>query len=87
MARAAGTLSEGDKVLVQKVAINLRPTPGSTGLEGEFVVPSGSPYLCPGNSYDLKLSDGRSGQILVKQAHVGSDRPTRIEFVTKGPFV
>lgn len=90
MARITGIITIGDKIILPGVSINLLPNndpSGVMGFHGDFTVPVGSPHISAGTSCQLKCSDGRSGEILVKHVHVGSHQPTRVEFVTNGPFV
>jgi hypothetical protein len=87
MAHLTGTVSEGDKVLVQDVSISLRPNQSDIiGFEGDLVIPSGGPYPAPNKSYELKCSDGRSGQIFATRASASTGRPSRVEFQTSGRF-
>ena len=89
MAKIIGTLSDGEKIVVKDVSIDLRSTGAPGGLQGftgSFTLGPHDPFLAPGQSYTLTANDGRAGRILVAKASVGSNKPTTVEFHTSGPF-
>jgi hypothetical protein len=89
MARVIGTISKDDKVLISDVSINLlqnNSPSGLIGFRGAFVKPEDSPHISAGTSFQLKCSDGRSGEILIKKVSLGTRQPTTVEFVTSGQF-
>jgi hypothetical protein len=87
MARTTGTISDGDTVLFQDIAMSLQPTSGVLkGFQGEFEIPQGGAYVSPGKSFQLTCADGRSGKILIKSTHSGSNQASRVQFITTGPF-
>jgi hypothetical protein len=86
MAQVTGVISEVGKVLFQDIAIDLWQGTNPTIFRGEFGIPEDGPYLATAKLYDLKISDGRSGQILIRRVIYGSKQPTRVEFITTGPF-
>jgi hypothetical protein len=87
MAQVTGTISDGDKVLFQDLPMMLRPTSGVLkGFEGEFYAPVGSSYVFPGTSFQLTVSDGRAGEILIKSTRLGSNQGQQVEFRTQGRF-
>ena len=89
MPQVTGTISEGDKILVQDVLMSIRenpPTSPTRGFEGDFVLPAGASMPGVGKRYHLDMSDGRSGDILIKSAGVGSLQASRVRFASSGPF-
>jgi hypothetical protein len=86
MAQVTGVISEEGKVLFKGIAIDLWPGISPSIFRGEFVFPEDGPHLAIGKLCDLTLADGRSGQILIRRVIYGSKRPTRVEFITTGPF-
>jgi hypothetical protein len=89
MARVIGTISDGDKVLAHGAVIDLRDTGtpgGSKSFAGTFVLPKNVVAPPAGHKYLLAVSDGRSGQVLVKRVRFSSNSPTNVEFVNAGKF-
>jgi hypothetical protein len=86
MAHVTGVISEVGKVLFQGIAIELWPGIFPTIFRGKFVIPEDGPYLAAAQLCDLKISDGRFGQILIRRVIYESKQPTRVEFITTGPF-
>ncbi len=90
MAHVTGTISDGDTVLFRDVSIDLQPTNppgGPNGFRGEFEVPQGGPFIAAGRSCELKCSDGRSGEVLIRSVRLGSNQPARVVLAMTGPFV
>jgi hypothetical protein len=87
MVRDIGTINDGDTVLFQDMPMSFQPTGGVLkGFQGEFYVPQGGAYVSPGKSFQLTVSDGRTGQILIKSTHLGSNQGQRVVFQTQGQF-
>jgi hypothetical protein len=87
MARMTGTISDGERVLFLDVPMSFHPIPGVLkGFQGEFYVPQGGTYVTPGKSFQLTVSDGRTGKILIKSTHLGSNQGQRVVFQSQGSF-
>lgn len=52
---------------------------------GDFQLPSGRSAQA-GDRYELRLSDGRIGQLLVKRSAVSAPGPVNVEFLGCGPL-
>jgi hypothetical protein len=63
------------------VSSRLHPGPWS----GEFELPVGRTAQA-GGPYELRLSDGRVGQILVQRSAVSEEQPVQVAFLGCGPL-
>jgi hypothetical protein len=85
MAQVTGTIADGDTVLFQDMPMRLQPTTGILkAFQGEFHIPLGGAFVAAGKSFHLTCSDGRSGEILIKSIHMGTNQGVRVEFRTTG---
>jgi hypothetical protein len=90
MAHIIGTISDIEKVLYKDILIDLQSDyPGAPlgSFRGEFDIPFGGPLISAGESCELTCSDGRRGHIFIESVRVASKPPSRVTFVTSGPFV
>jgi hypothetical protein len=81
MRHAYGTIKDGDKILIENVAIwydvTIDPRSGLKGWYGSFTSQT-EKYVEPGRPYRLILDDGRSGDILISNVEIrGSDCTVR----------
>jgi hypothetical protein len=89
MAQLTGTISDGDQIIMQDVPMSIQENPATShtwGFQGVFILPPGSKWLKPGERYHLRLSDGRSGDILIKSTPTGTREATQVHFVNAGRF-
>ena len=90
MARFRGDILQNDQVLYEDLEIQLierSGIPGFPSKSGLFMVPVGEePAL--GEEFTLKLSDGRSLQIITKSLKKPGLKggPSKIEFIGTGPI-
>jgi hypothetical protein len=90
MERVIGTITDGDRVIVQDMSILMVETGslgGTPGWQGDFELSRDATPPHRHRFYRLEVSDGRSGQIVfVRSEEIGSHHPTRVCFRTCGPF-
>ena len=75
MQQSYGIIKKGDQVLLENILIqfdvNHDQRSGLEELNGSFELPSGI-HIELGDSYKLTLSDGRSGDIIIRNIQAGS---------------
>jgi len=88
MEQVTATIRDGDTILVDRVATWIQVGESPSGLRewhGHLSLPEGV-HLDAGGPFQLETSDGRSGQIIVTNVNISSDRPTQVTFTGTGPF-
>jgi hypothetical protein len=84
-----GTISQGGNIVLRDISLSIEEGPSSgraRDWQGDFLVPKGQAIPEVGGIYELELSDGRSGGILIESAKVGGGRRSVIHFLTVGKF-
>ena len=89
MEKLTGTISQAGTIVLRDIPISIEESPPferAKGWQGDFVVPEGEITPEVGGIYELELSDGRSGDIFIESARIGSHHQPGIHFLTTGKF-
>jgi hypothetical protein len=89
MEKLTGTISQAGTVILLAIPISIEESPSSERAkvwQGDFVVPDGEITPDVGGIFELELSDGRSGDIFIESAKIGSHHRPGIHFLTTGKF-
>jgi hypothetical protein len=89
MEKVTGTIGQAGKTILREIPISIEESPSSErakGWQGDFVVPVGEITPEVGGLYELELSDGRSCDIFIESAKIGSRHQPGIHFLTTGKF-
>ena len=88
MQHFSGNIQDGNQVLVENAEgiLFVNAPPGRMkSWHGTFDLPTGK-HIEVGGRYRLELSDGRSGEILIKRVHLNSTGMNAVEFQGSGPL-
>jgi hypothetical protein len=82
-----GTISQAGKIVLRDIPLSIEEGPSSgraRDWQGDFLVAEGQALPEVGGIYELELSDGRSGGILIESAKIGVGRRPVVHFLTVG---
>ena len=81
-------LTQDDELLYEDFKVFLEEATEPSGLRswyGAFQLPPHA-HLEPGEFYWLKLDDGRSGKVLIRNITISFHAPVQVSFVGSGPL-
>ena len=88
MERYRATIYKEQQTVLEGLTVYLEVVTKTTGLKswyGVFQLEKAGDCIEPGGPYELRLDDGRRGQILVSNVVISSS-PTQVSFQGSGPL-
>ena len=92
MVEHKATILFEDKVVAKDLSVWIETIVSAGGLKdwhGAFELPTGSLFCKPedtGKVHHIVLDDGREGDLLIAEQHIGSHEATRVRFQGTGPL-